>query len=106
LPNPLTTPARRGSYVQNYGALCHDIHAACQNALRWKITGDTAHVGTAFMPSWTGGSSRPVHPQVATKTIGAKTARSSHHLDGQHPQTRHQLSPERRAHLDAFGKRW
>ncbi|MFF7259910.1 alginate lyase family protein [Streptomyces sp. NPDC008159] len=56
LPNPLTTPARGGRYVQNYGALYHDIHAAYQNALRWKITGDTAHADTArdICNAWSG----------------------------------------------------
>ncbi|MES4909373.1 MULTISPECIES: alginate lyase family protein [unclassified Streptomyces] len=56
LPNPLATPARGGSYVQNYGALYHDVHAAYQNALRWKITGDTAHADTArdICNAWSG----------------------------------------------------
>ncbi|MFC8361901.1 alginate lyase family protein [Streptomyces griseorubiginosus] len=55
-PSPLRTPARGGSYVQNYGALYHDVHAAYQNALRWKITGDTAHADTArdICNAWSG----------------------------------------------------
>jgi len=56
VPNPLTTPARGGSYVQNYGALYNDIHAAYQNALRWKISGDTAHGDAArdILNAWSG----------------------------------------------------
>ncbi|MGW5611888.1 alginate lyase family protein [Streptomyces sp. NPDC003753] len=56
LPNPLTTSIRGGSGVQNYGALYHDVHAAYQNALRWKITGDTAHADTArdICNAWSG----------------------------------------------------
>ncbi|MFD8386215.1 alginate lyase family protein [Streptomyces sp. NPDC059679] len=55
-PNPLATPARGGSGVQNYGALYHDVHAAYQNALCWKITGDTAHADTArdICNAWSG----------------------------------------------------
>ncbi len=55
-PNPLTTSIRGGSGVQNYGALYHDVHAAYQNALRWKITGDTAHADTArdICNAWSG----------------------------------------------------
>jgi len=41
-PNPLPIVYRGGS-PQNYPTLYNDIHAAYQNALRWKITGDTAH---------------------------------------------------------------
>ncbi|NUU23739.1 MAG: Tat pathway signal sequence domain protein, partial [Streptomycetaceae bacterium] len=46
-PNPQATSTRGGGGVENYGALYHDAHAAYQNALRWKITGDTAHADTA-----------------------------------------------------------
>ncbi|WP_338120085.1 alginate lyase family protein [Streptomyces sporangiiformans] len=55
-PNPQVTPIRGGGGVQNYGALYRDIHAAYQRALRWKITGDTAHADTArdICNAWSG----------------------------------------------------
>ncbi|MDC0773101.1 alginate lyase family protein [Streptomyces sp. HD] len=55
-PNPLATPTRGGGGPQNYGALYNDIHAAYQNALRWKITGDTAHADAArdICNAWSG----------------------------------------------------
>jgi hypothetical protein len=46
-PRPLEMVCRGGSDPQNYPILYNDIHAAYQNALRWKITGDTAHADTA-----------------------------------------------------------
>ncbi|ONK09568.1 alginate lyase family protein [Streptomyces sp. MP131-18] len=48
-PNPQETIIRGtgGSGPQNYPILYNDIHAAYQNALRWKITGDTVHGDTA-----------------------------------------------------------
>jgi hypothetical protein len=46
-PNPQELVCRGGSDPQNYGILYNDIHAAYQNALRWKVTGDTAHGDTA-----------------------------------------------------------
>jgi hypothetical protein len=46
-PNPQETIIRGGSGPQNYHILYNDIHAAYQNALRWKITGNTAHADTA-----------------------------------------------------------
>jgi hypothetical protein len=45
-PNPQTTIVRGGP-GQNYGSLYHDIHAAYQNALRWKIAGTQANGDTA-----------------------------------------------------------
>ncbi|WP_308402600.1 alginate lyase family protein [Streptomyces sp. AC550_RSS872] len=55
-PNSQATPTRGGGGAQNYGALYRDIHAAYQNALRWKITGDTAHADTArdICNTWSG----------------------------------------------------
>lgn len=43
---PLETVVRGGE-GQNYPQLYRDVHAAYQNALRWKISGDTAHADTA-----------------------------------------------------------
>jgi hypothetical protein len=45
-PDPRETIIRGGD-GQNYPTLYNDVHAAYQNALRWKITGDTAHADTA-----------------------------------------------------------
>lgn len=45
-PRPLATIVRGGS-GQNFAQLHQDVHAAYQNALRWKITGDTAHGNAA-----------------------------------------------------------
>ncbi|NUP41140.1 MAG: cell wall anchor protein [Streptomyces sp.] len=44
--NPQATVIRGGT-GENYGILYNDIHAAYQNALRWKIAGTTAHGDTA-----------------------------------------------------------
>ncbi|MDG5808920.1 alginate lyase family protein [Streptomyces ossamyceticus] len=52
-PNPQTIVYRgtelrpRSTWPQNYGALYNDIHAAYQNALRYHVSGDTAHADTA-----------------------------------------------------------
>ncbi|MFD9443076.1 alginate lyase family protein [Streptomyces sp. NPDC060006] len=45
-PRPQATVVRGGS-GENYGILYNDIHAAYQNALRWRIAGTTAHGDTA-----------------------------------------------------------
>ena len=45
--NPQATVYRGGSYTQNYPILYNDIAAAYQNALRWLISGDTAHADCA-----------------------------------------------------------
>jgi hypothetical protein len=46
-PNPAATVYRGSGTPENYGQLYNDIAAAYQNALRWKITGDTAHATCA-----------------------------------------------------------
>ncbi|MGP4047167.1 alginate lyase family protein [Streptomyces sp. 2A115] len=45
-PNPQATIIRGGE-GQNYAILFNDIHAAYQNALRWKIAGTKEHAETA-----------------------------------------------------------
>ncbi len=45
--NPQATVYRGAGSPQNYATLYNDIHAAYQNALRWHVTGDTAHADTA-----------------------------------------------------------
>jgi hypothetical protein len=45
--NPQATVYRGSGTPENYATLYHDIHAAYQNALRWHITGITAHADTA-----------------------------------------------------------
>ncbi|HKS44229.1 MAG TPA: alginate lyase family protein [Amycolatopsis sp.] len=54
--NPQATVYRGSGSPENYGKLYHDIHAAYQNALRWKITGDAAHAETAaaILNAWAG----------------------------------------------------
>ncbi|MFF3332257.1 alginate lyase family protein [Streptomyces sp. NPDC002888] len=46
-PNPQATVYRGAGSPQNYVGLYNDIHAAYQNALRFHISGDTAHADTA-----------------------------------------------------------
>jgi LPXTG-motif cell wall-anchored protein len=55
-PNPQAIVARGGGDVQNYPILYRDIHAAYQNALRWKVTGDRSHADTArdICNAWSG----------------------------------------------------
>ncbi|MEV7085700.1 alginate lyase family protein [Streptomyces sp. NPDC093085] len=45
-PRPLAVVVRGGE-GENYGTMYNDLHAAYQNALRWKIAGTTAHGDTA-----------------------------------------------------------
>jgi hypothetical protein len=55
-PNPKAIVYRGGGTPENYGTMYYDIHAAYQNALRWKITGDTAHGNAArdILNAWSG----------------------------------------------------
>ena len=46
-PRPSAVVHRGAGTPQNYAALYKDIHAAYQNALRWHITGESAHADTA-----------------------------------------------------------
>jgi hypothetical protein len=54
-PRPTPTVVRGGD-GSNYPVLYNDIHAAYQNALRWRIGGDTAHGDTArdILNAWSG----------------------------------------------------
>jgi len=54
-PNPQATIIRGGD-GQNYGILYNDIHAAYQNALRWRVQGTTAHGDCArnILNAWSG----------------------------------------------------
>ncbi|WP_330309979.1 MULTISPECIES: alginate lyase family protein [unclassified Streptomyces] len=45
--NPQATVYRGSGSPENYRTLYNDIHAAYQNALRWHVSGDTAHADTA-----------------------------------------------------------
>jgi hypothetical protein len=45
--NPQATVYRGSGTPENYGTLYNDVHAAYQNALRWRISGDTRHADTA-----------------------------------------------------------
>jgi len=53
---PQATIIRGDVPGQNYSILYHDIHAAYQNALRWKITGNTANGNAArdILNAWSG----------------------------------------------------
>lgn len=46
-PNPQSTVYRGSGSPQNYATLYNDIHAAYQNALRYHVSGDSAHADTA-----------------------------------------------------------
>jgi hypothetical protein len=46
-PNPQATVYRGSGSPQNYATLYNDIHAAYQNALRYHVSGDSAHADTA-----------------------------------------------------------
>ncbi|HEX2301815.1 MAG TPA: alginate lyase family protein, partial [Pseudonocardiaceae bacterium] len=54
-PRPTATIIRGGD-GQNYPQLYNDIHAAYQNALRWRISGSTAHGDKArdILNAWSG----------------------------------------------------
>jgi hypothetical protein len=55
-PNPQTGIYRGEGWPQNYGIFYNDIHAAYQNALRWRITGTTTHRDCAvnILNAWSG----------------------------------------------------
>ncbi|WP_335991216.1 alginate lyase family protein [Glycomyces sp. MUSA5-2] len=55
-PNPQTGIYRGEGWSQNYQIFYNDIHAAYQNALRWRITGTTAHRDCAvnILNAWSG----------------------------------------------------
>ncbi|MFF3907970.1 alginate lyase family protein [Streptomyces sp. NPDC001848] len=44
---PAATVYRGSGTPENYSVLYNDVHAAYQNALRWHVSGDTAHADTA-----------------------------------------------------------
>ncbi|MFJ4198154.1 alginate lyase family protein [Streptomyces sviceus] len=46
-PNPQATVYRGSGSPENYATLYNDIHAAYQNALRYHVSGDSAHADTA-----------------------------------------------------------
>ncbi|WP_247040667.1 AbfB domain-containing protein [Arthrobacter rhizosphaerae] len=54
-PRPVETVVRGGD-GSNYGPLFADIHAAYQNALRWRISGEAAHGAAAvrILNAWSG----------------------------------------------------
>lgn len=66
MANPQETIIRGGT-GENYGILYNDIHAAYQNALRWKTSGDSTHGDAArdILNAWSG----------RLKTIGGTTDR-------------------------------
>jgi Alpha-L-arabinofuranosidase B (ABFB) domain/Alginate lyase len=55
-PSPVAVVYRGSGTPENYGKLYNDIAAAYQNALRWKVTGDTAHANCAanILNAWSG----------------------------------------------------
>jgi hypothetical protein len=55
-PTPLATVYRGTGYPENYATMYTDIHAAYQNALYWKVTGQTAHAEAAvrILNAWSG----------------------------------------------------
>ncbi|MDN0197088.1 alginate lyase family protein [Streptomyces sp. S.PNR 29] len=54
--NPQATVYRGAGSPQNYAVLYNDVHAAYQNALRWHVSGDSAHADTAvaILNAWSG----------------------------------------------------
>jgi hypothetical protein len=55
-PRPVATVVRGGGVGENYSLLYNDMHAAYQNALRWRIQNNTAHRDTAvnILNAWSG----------------------------------------------------
>jgi hypothetical protein len=55
-PRPVATVVRGGGTGENYSLLYNDLHAAYQNALRWRIQNNTNHRDTAvnILNAWSG----------------------------------------------------
>ena len=55
-PNPQAIIYRGSGYPENYATMYYDIHAAYQNALCWKVTGQAAHAeaAVAILNAWSG----------------------------------------------------
>ncbi|MFE2407272.1 alginate lyase family protein [Kitasatospora sp. NPDC059408] len=54
--NPQAVVYRGGDASQNFPTLYNDVHAAYQNALRWRVSGDRAHGDAArdILNAWSG----------------------------------------------------
>ncbi|MFI6698868.1 hypothetical protein ACIBJC_07775 [Streptomyces sp. NPDC050509] len=74
-PRPAASVIRGGA-GQNYPQLYNDIHAAYQNALRWKIAGTTAHGDTArdILNAWSATLTSLAEPRLrcAVRAFGGR----------------------------------